>query len=265
MAQVCYDRCMITSLSYSSLSKFDECPERHHREYYKLGNKRNRDDTHQSQRGDIFHKYMEELVNTHINTGDWPSVFESKERMRQVWNTATGVIRHEDNKVFYERSAESSLILVDEIYRILVPMLRPTATEQLVEIDLPHPGKQIKRLRGYIDMLAEPNLIYDWKTRTSPMKWLESDLQATVYATIMGYQKATIVFAQFIFLSKQRPRIELATTSRDVRHSEWLLNVKIPAVIKAIEANIIVPTPGWHCSVCPVPCGMMPDKEVKFA
>ena len=134
-----------------------------------------------------------------------------------------------------------------------------------LEIDLPNPGSDIKKLHGYIDCLAQPNFVIDWKTRTSPIneRWLYTELQATVYAALAGYPKTTVQFVQFIYLKTKPPRIEVATTQRDQRHTDWLLNELIPPIIEQIEDDIMGPTPGWWCTNCPVKCGAYPDLDIK--
>lgn len=261
-------------LSYSALSKFTECPERFKRERM-LGLGPGWEYSPQSARGTIMHKFMEQLINDRISRNRWWSEGEAEMRMTHMWDYGFPI--QEDKNInilkacvwlpeFLEKSKEDSILLVPQIYKDLLPMLEPTAAEAHLEINLPNPGSEINKLHGYIDCLAQPNFIIDWKTRTSAIneRWLDTDLQATVYAALAGYPKTTIQFVQFIYLKTKPPRIEVATTHRDQRHTDWLLNELIPPIIQQIEDDIMGPTPGWWCTNCPVKCGAYPDLELKI-
>jgi CRISPR/Cas system-associated exonuclease Cas4 (RecB family) len=254
------------SLSYSSLSKFDECPERLYREYFVM----ERGEgivTPKNARGTIIHEFLDQLMKTKIATKDWPLEAESVEAMRTMWNDSQGMTTwaDEDRKEgedFYGRSAEDSLHLVHLLYRDILSYLNPIESEQTIYMDLPQPGKTITKLMGKVDLVAEPNFVIDWKTSSSEKKWLDYDLQATVYAALLGLEFTIVQFIQFIFLKGKKPRIVVGYTKRDQRHVDFLLNVKIPRVIETIEKQLFVPKPGWACSNCPMPCGAVPDLEV---
>lgn len=261
-------------LSYSALSKYSECPERFKRERM-LGLGPGWEYTPQSARGTIVHKFMEGLISSKLSTDSWPSENDAEWLMEDLWTNGFPIQEDSHTNIlkacvwlpeFLEKSTKDSILLVPQIYRDILPMLDPIGAEVHLELDLPNAGNEINKLHGYIDCLAQPNFVIDWKTRTSAIneRWLDTDLQATVYAALAGYPKTTVQFVQFIFLKTKPPRIEVATTHRDQRHTDWLLNELIPPIIEQIENDIMGPTPGWWCTNCPVKCGAYPDLEMKI-
>ena len=256
----------MTTLSYSGLSLFSECPERFKRE--KLSNLiLEREATQFTVRGTIIHKFMEDIINIQIESGEWPDTYTAIDHMENLWND--GFDENGKNILdtctwqndFIEKSMEDSVSLVPIMYDELFPFLtNPIATEKHIE----HPIDDKYMLHGYIDYIGEPNTIIDWKTKTSPMntRWLEQDLQATVYAALSGWDKVNVHFVQFIYLKTKAPRIEWGSTTRDRRHTDWLLNEMIPPVIRSLEADITPPTPGWWCTNCPLPCDALPNVSV---
>ncbi len=265
-----YDILWDMKLSYSALSKFTECPERFKRERM-LGLGPGWEYSQASARGTIIHKFMEILIDHKIKTDNWMLPHNAEALMDSLWTSGFPIAEDDATNIlqattwlpeFLEKSKEDSLLLIPQIYDEIIPILEPIGEPEMhLEIDLPVPGQEIKKLHGVVDCMAAPNFIIDWKTRTSGMnqRWLDTDLQATVYTALSGLPKATVQFVQFIFLKKGKPRIEVATTQRDQRHVDWLLHDMIPPIIEQIEDDIMGPTPGWWCDNCPVKCGAYPD------
>ena len=255
------------TLSYSGLSLFSECPERFRRE--KMSNlELDFQVTQNTVRGTIIHKFMEDIINIYIKSGNWLDQDIAIEHMETIWNEGFD----NDNGVnvldtcpwsndFLEKSIEDSKILVPQMYEEIFPYLsNPIATEQHLEMNIDKNWK----LHGYLDYMGEPATIIDWKTKTSPMneRWLEQDLQATVYAALSAWEKVSVHFVQFIFLKTKGPRIVWSTTNRDRRHTDWVLNDMIPQVIRSLDEKISPPTPGWWCGNCPLPCDALPNVSV---
>ena len=273
---MCYNGYMenkTKALSYSALNKFLECPEMFHRTRT-LGMGPSWEYTPFSARGQIMHAWLEKLVNVRIMNGDWPSTTYAEELMTEYWTEFFPL--PEDKQVnlldvagwtadFHDKSFNDAMDLIPQFYDKVAPLIHPLEAEAYRTIDLPVPGKEYKRLHGYIDVVAEPNILIDWKTSKSAKnpKWLDTDLQATVYAALSGWDKLDMHFIQFIFLKTKKPRIEIATTKRDIRHVDWLLNEMIPAVIAQLESGVHLPRVGWHCDRCPAPCGAKPDLMVE--
>lgn len=248
-----------------------ECPERFKRERV-LRQAGGWEYSQSSARGTIIHKFMETLINHRILDGDWIAEDNAKALLDSYWDDGfpineDGITNILDSCIwvpdFIERSKEQSSRLVEILYEDVLPMLTPIGSEVHLEMPLWIPGKEIKTLHGYIDCLAEPNLIIDWKTRTSTMntRWLDVDMQATIYAALSGYAKVRVQFVQFIFPSRGNPKIEIASTQRDSNHVDWLMTKVIPPIIHQIENDIIGPQPGWWCDNCPVKCGAYPELD----
>jgi len=257
---------MLETLSYSSLSRFAECAQRFQGE--KMGDLLvEQTYSQESVRGTIVHKFMEDLMNIKIDSGDYPTVGDARSMMEDVWTK--GFITKENDQLnileavdwyedFFERSVSQSIELVDSVYNDVLHLLDPIQAESMLELDLPVPGKQIKKLRGVVDLISQPNHIIDWKTSTRVRNeaTLKYDIQSTVYTALSGMDKASISFIQFIF-QKTGARIEIGTTRRDLSDVNWLLHDYIPRVINLIESGLdLPPSPGWHCTNCPVKCGV---------
>lgn len=263
---------MSKSLSYSAISLFAECPERFRRERL-TDYRRVRGHDPDSARGVIIHRFMENLVNGYLEGGrEWPTEKWATDHMFELWSDG---FKDEQVHVIHdvswtqhglERSAEASMELVPVIYSDLLHEYEPVSAEREIEMPLPVPGKIYTKLRGKVDMISKPNLIVDYKTAKSQTndRWMDYDLQATIYSALVGHEKSLINFVRFIFLKKAKPRIQVVSTKRDARHTHWLLTNLIPQVIKTIESEAFAPTPGWWCDRCPVPCGARPDIAVEL-
>ncbi len=265
---MCYNKSMLSHLSYSSLDKFAGCGEQFRR--LKIEELEGESNTQDNARGKLMHHWLENLVIHRIEHGDWPTQEEARDSLDLVWhegyeepNGYNPLTNMDWEEKFLLKSYEDSFVFIPQLYGLINNWV-PIAAEREIEIELPFPGKEIKTLQGRIDVTIEPNIIVDWKTKTSPMnaKWLDADLQPTVYTALLGLDKAIINFVQFVYYKRDKPRIVIASTTRDARHTEWLLNTHIPSVIESIESGRFVANPGWHCSFCPVPCGAFPDGVV---
>ena len=254
--------------SYSSISTFVECPEKFNRMYLQ-GLRGERDSTMESARGDIVHKLMETLVQEKLDTGHYPDIADSIEISRDLWAHGFVDERHGDNPLyqvvwdeeFYYKSRDDTELLIPKVYDDVFSLFEPATAEQYVSI--PILGGE-HELHGLMDMVSfSPNAIIDWKTRKSPANeaWLATDLQATVYNALAGFERSTVNFVEFIYPKTQKPRLHIATTKRDVRHTKWLLDEVIPGMLRAIEYDAMPPTPGWWCFSCPVKCGAFPDVD----
>ena len=126
----------MTTLSYSGLSLFSECPERFKRE--KLSNLiLEREATQYTVRGTIVHKFKEDIINIQIESGDWPDMYTAVDHMENLWNDG-----FEENGInvldsctwqndFIEKSMEDSVSLVPIMYDELFPYLtNPIATDK---------------------------------------------------------------------------------------------------------------------------------------
>lgn len=253
-------------LSFSSLNLFSRCPEQFHR--IKLAGlpEDAPQSTQEQVRGKIMHKLMEEIIKRKIDMGEYPSESDAESILAYLWEEGweekgKNVLDIEWETEFLTKTVDQSYTLIPKIYKRVLPDLLPLHTEQEIVIDLPHPGETIKQLVGTVDLVADGGIITDWKTHRSPMndKWIDVELQATVYTALIGLPKATINFVQFIFGSAKNGQLVVSSTKRDVRHVDWLLNVHIPSVIKAIETENFVASPGWVCYFCPVKCGVFPS------
>jgi len=226
--------------------------------------------SNESARGEIVHRLMEDIMNFKMANGVWPNPEWVEKRSDVLWTTGFNTHGHNvldsvTDAKFREKSMEDTKLLIPQMYTDIFPMVDPLAVEREIELELPYPGREITQLVGKVDLISAPNFIIDWKTRKSPIneRWVDSDLQATVYTALTGMKKAVVMFVQFIFLKTKDPRIEIVTTSRDERHTRWLLEDHIPQVIASIENDIFPPTPGWWCGNCPVKCGLFPEYEVE--
>lgn len=257
------------ALSYSSLSKFNQCPLQFAR--VKAIQERMADYSQDSARGTIIHRYMEDLINDYMLQGRWMDINDAKDLMNDLWNN--GFMTKEDDTLnileapewdsqFLEKSIDDSMLLVPMIYEEILPTLSPIATESYKRIPLVKGGKQYKYLHGVIDCVNSNGSIIDWKTSKSERRqeMSEYDLQATVYAALTENVRTSVHFVQFIYLKRNAPRIVWDSTKRDQRHVDWLMNDYIPQVMAQIEADIYPPTPGWHCKWCPTPCNVDPNK-----
>lgn len=261
---------MNKALSYSSLSKYAECPLRFIAE--KSATNLVHGYTEKSARGTIVHKFLEELCNDYIANGKWMDMADAIELMKDMWtngfitkDTGDNILYEVDwNLEFLEKSIADSLLLVPQIYNDVLPFIDPVSTESLISIPLQYPGSEYTHLHGVVDLVNKTNSIIDWKTSTSvrSQDMLEYDLQATIYAALSGFEKCDVHFVQFIYLKRDDPRIVWQTTKRDKRHTDWLMSKYLPRVVEHIESGIMPPTPGWHCAGCPVQCGVNPNVEV---
>ena len=252
--------------SYSSISKFIECPEQFNRMYLQ-GMRGERDVTQESARGDLVHKLMETLVQEYLDTGHYPDIVDAIEISRELWTNGFTDDRHDYNPLFavewdeqfYTKSVGDTELLIPKVYDDVFSLFDPASTEQYITtpiLDGEH------ELHGMLDMVSfSPNAVIDWKTRKSPANeaWLATDVQATVYNALAGFERSTVNFVELIYPKTQKPRLHIATTRRDVRHTKWLLDEVIPGMLRAIEHNAMPPTPGWWCFSCPVKCGAFPD------
>jgi hypothetical protein len=259
----------VTRLSYSSLSKFIECPERFRREYILGLGREDREEPSQNLiRGRIVHKVLETLIQERIDTGAYPLVADAQALANDYWDNGyddegQNVLQRTTwDEEFYEKSKKDTGLLIPQVYDLVFNYLTPSQVEERVTLQL----DTDLELVGVLDVLSTtPNMIIDWKTRTSPIRpaYLDADLQATVYAALSGFQKVHVQFGQLIFLKRDKPRLVLGDTARDIRHVTWLTDELIPKVMRAIETESLPPTPGWWCVNCPVKCGAYPDLEIK--
>jgi hypothetical protein len=258
---------MIDRLSYSSLNLFNKCPEQFKRVKLAELPEEPQLSTQEQARGSIMHKLMETLITTKMETGEYPDETDAESILTYYWEEGfekdgKNVLDIAWTDEFLVRTIDQSYTFIPRIYKRVLPDLVPLSVEQHIEIDLPKPGKTIKKLHGYIDLVADGGIITDWKTHKSPLndKWLDVEMQATVYTALTGLPKATVNFVQFIFpgTDKTKPSLVVSSTKRDLRHVDWLLNVYIPSVIQAIETDNIVPSVGWQCYFCPTKCGVFP-------
>lgn len=256
--------------SYSSISKYIECPEQFNRMYLQ-GMKGERDVTMESARGDIVHKLMERLVEERLTSGSYPSIADAIEISQELWTEGFTDERHPENplyavewdEAFYYKSVGDTALLIPKVYEDVFTLFEPAATEQYITMPILDGEHE---LHGALDMLSfSPNAVIDWKTRKSPVNeaWLATDLQATVYNALAGFERSTINFVEFIYPKTTKPRLHIATTRRDVRHTDWLLNQVIPGMLRTIEHDALPPTPGWWCFSCPVKCGAFPDVGIQ--
>lgn len=252
-------------LSYSSLALFAKCGLQFQR--VKIEQAVEPSGNMETARGKLIHKWIEDVAQLRIDHGEWPSIDDANSILEHYWHEGyddDGFNPLNDTEwtdEFLHRSYNDSFKLVPILYDKVFSTIVPQSVENHLEVALPQPGKTIKTLHGIIDMFHEPDGIIDWKTRGSAMneQWIDTDLQATVYAALSGYQKTRISFVQLIFPKRAKPNVRVVTTERDVRHVDWLLEDLIPSVIRAIESEMYTPNPGWQCHFCPVPCGVLPD------
>lgn len=261
------------SLSYSSLNNFGQCALQWKR-LRDIGT-REANYNEKSARGTIIHRFMEELINDYFLRGKWMKEPDAVDLMHTIWydgfptkedDTLNIVDAVNWNAEFLEKSIADSKLLVAQVYKEVLPFIKPLEVEAYKTLDLPSPGGSIKKLHGVIDVISDGASLIDWKTSTSIKRadMLGYDLQATVYAALRNLPRMDVHFVQFIYLKRDAPRIEWATTKRDQRHTDWLLNEFIPPIIRQIEAGIYPATVGWHCKFCPVPCGVDPDLGVDY-
>jgi len=257
------------ALSYSSLDKFNKCALQFQR-MKATDYKREALYDRKNARGTIIHRFMQELINNKILQGKWMSEADAVDLMNDLWTN--GFPTKEDASInileapewgednFLPKSIGDSVLFVPQIYQEILPALNPVEAEAYRSIPLVHPGKQYTQLHGEIDLINNPNGIIDWKTVERPRRsdTEDLDIQATVYAAISGFARCKVHFVQFVFLKRDEPRIQWNTTSRDSRHIDWLMETYLPAVVKQIEADIMPPSPGWHCDWCNTPCGIRP-------
>ena len=91
-------------------------------------------------RGTIVHKFMEDIINIQIESGEWPDTYTAVDHMENLWNN--GFDENGKNILdtctwqndFIEKSMEDSVSLVPIMYDELFPFLtNPIATEKHIE------------------------------------------------------------------------------------------------------------------------------------
>ena len=112
-------------------------------------------------------------------------------------------------------------------------------------------------LVGYLDLVTVDGVVIDFKTvaRPWPQGWLDMNLQATVYAWLLG---RPIVFdAHFISRTKDRVTISIRRTTRTSSDISWLEKVHVPQAVEFIRQENWVRSPGIQCDRCEYrrPCG----------
>jgi putative RecB family exonuclease len=160
--------------------------------------------------------------------------------------------------VFAEKDDQDSL---REKARALIPKYlavvsaKPLAVESAFEVDLcdPETGEVLDvRLRGYIDLVEEGDVLVDVKTaaRLPEAGGLERHLQLSTYALAYLLDHGRIPTLRLDMLLKQKtPRVEQLPTERSLADLAWTARL-IAGTGEAIEAGHFFPNPSWRCTEC---------------
>lgn len=150
--------------------------------------------------------------------------------------------------------------LVEQYHREQAPTITPAYVER--KLEMPLPGKHVKKLIGFVDLITTDGTVIDYKS--AAWKWPEAQvntsLQPTVYGLLLGVESLSfeyhiIVKTDAIRKDKFGDGIYYMRTHRSLKDFEWLTRL-ILKMIKIIEEpdmySLIVPSPGNHCMSCHV-------------
>jgi len=100
---------------------------------------------------------------------------------------------------------------------------------------------------GRTDLIDSRGVVIDWKTVSKPARAgrENEDLQPTVTALGMG---GGIDFEFHYIVKTVPPSCDIRRTSRSQRDIDRLYNSVIVPMIRAIKAEVFMPTAGWACS-----------------
>lgn len=242
-------------LSHSSINTFIKCPELWYRKYI-LGEKEEPQEALVI--GKTFHLCMEENFKHKMSHG----ADLSRTAVGGVFKEALYQSADDDglDKNRVDEIAPIAWKLVEQYHREIASFITPSAVEKKLEIDLP--GKYIKKLIGYVDLINDKGTVIDYKAAAWP--WPDAQvtqsLQPTVYGLMLG--KPTLNFEYHMIIKSDAIRKEkfgdgivIKSTFRKQKDFDWLLNM-INKMINLLESpnfyDLIVPSPGNQCLTCSV-------------
>ncbi len=241
-------------LSYSSISTFIKCPELWYRKYI-LGEREEPQEALII--GKAFHLCMEENFTHKLAHG----ADLSRQAVEGVFKEAFHQTASNDGLDKDKTNEIEPLAwkLVEQYHREIASFIIPSAVERKLEINLP--GKHIKKLIGYVDLINDKGVVIDYKAAAWP--WPDAQvtqsLQPTVYGLMLG--KPTLNFEYHMVIKSDGIRKEkfgdgivIKSTFRRQKDFDWLVNM-IQKMINLLESDDfysrIVPNPGNQCLNCP--------------
>ena len=199
-----------------------------------------------------------------VGQGERPSVADVQGYFEAVWKLES---EHRPLRFGEKETRESLLDLATRMLAVLYEQFDPrtevVAVEQPFAVPLidQETGEVLERdLVGTLDLLerdAERRLVVvDLKTsaRRYTDLQVEASLQLSIYnyATgLLGYADPDDVRLRFDVLTKTRvPELHRYWTTRDRAANVRLFRLAAE-VLRAIEAGVFHPNPGWQCKECP--------------
>lgn len=143
----------------------------------------------------------------------------------------------------FEEYLEAGLELIPKYFTEVAQDFVPLAVESFHTMDLKkmYPGlslKYIDRFVGRIDMIAEGDVVIDFKTRKSAgnHKFMGLELQPTAYAALLG-KPIKFTYIELIDAARGR-QIKTFDSNRLKDDVEWFLSKYLPSKAKEIDLKL---------------------------
>lgn len=250
---------MPSPYSYSSLTKFEACPQAYAHKYVwktKVPEEEMVIDLSMAC-GSIVHAVLEHAHRTILDSQLSPTLEDLKNKLPELWNAALAEspipISSEELAPFLQRSAENVSWYFD------AHLTREKDATIAVEKKLMYPlnPQQKQWLIGFADRISQPGddslIIHDYKTGTQKMgeKALAKDFQATLYGAMVAHTYAPLssIELHWHYLSHQktvRVKVEPENVRASVQKAQTLAN----AIESHKHAQLFPAKVGFACSRC---------------
>ncbi len=250
---------MPSPYSYSSLTKFEACPQAYaHRYVWKTKVPEEEVVVDLSMAcGSIVHSILEHAHRTILDSLPSPTLDDLKNKLPELWKAALAEspipISEEELAPFLLRSAENISWYFD------THLLHEKGATIAVEKKLMYPLNPAHKqwLLGFVDRISQPEddklIVHDYKTGSSKMgeKALSTDFQATLYGAMVAhaYSPLSSIELHWHYLTHQKTvkvKVEPDNVRASVSRAQTLAN----AIESHKQAQLFPAKVGFACSRC---------------
>lgn len=250
---------MPSPYSYSSLTKFETCPQAYAHRYIWKTPIPEEDAVLDLPMacGSIVHAVLEHAHRTILDTSALPSLDALKEKLPELWKAALAEsptpISEEELAPFLQRSAENIAWYFD------THLAHEKGATIAVEKKLMYPlnPRSKQWLIGFADRISQPGddalIIHDYKTGSSKMgeKALAKDFQATLYAAMVAHEYSPLssIELHWHYLTHQKT-VKVKVDPENVRASISRAQTLANAIESHKQAQLFPAKVGFACSRC---------------
>ena len=250
---------MPSPYSYSSLTKFEACPQAYAHKYVwktKVPEEEVVVDLPMAC-GSIVHSVLEHAHRTILDAQHVPTLTDLKNKLPELWNAALAEspipISPEELAPFLQRSAENISWYYD------THLLQEKGSTIAVEKKLMYPlnPRSKQWLIGFADRISQPGedslIIHDYKTGTQKMgeKALAKDFQAMLYGAMVAHEYSPLssIELHWHYLSHEKT-VKVKIDPENVRASVQRAQTLANAIESHKQAQLFPTKVGFACSRC---------------